>query len=191
MIDGEKRQTVSTRERNRRVIKKFMKTAYYVAKKKWAVHENFPDTINFLRELPDEDIEKHFQEASTRATYASKKSVDEFIKCLSDYLEEGFKNRLLAASDFSLMTDETADIFDRAELAIFVRYVNLDSHQFTEEFLGLVEIYGSEDAEALFNLICNVLKRIGIDIKQMRFNGMDGTNVDEWKAIQTTEKIQA
>ena len=159
MIDGEKRQTISTRERNRRVIKKFMKTAYYVAKKKWAVRENFPDTIDFLRELPDEDIEKHFQEARSRATYASKKSADEFIKCLSDYLEEGFKNRLLAASDFSLMADETADISDRAELAIFVRYVNSDSHQVTEEFLDLVEVYGSQGAEALFNLICDVLKR--------------------------------
>ena len=114
MIDGKKRQTVSTRERNRRVIKKFTKTAYYVAKKKWAVRDNFPENIDFLRELSDEDIEKHFREASSRATYAFKKSADELIKCLSDYLEEGFKNRLLAASDFSLTTDETTDISDRA-----------------------------------------------------------------------------
>ena len=48
MIDGEKHQMLSTRERNRRVIKKFMKTIFYVAKKKWIVHENFPDIINFL-----------------------------------------------------------------------------------------------------------------------------------------------
>ena len=115
-----------------------MKTAYCVAKNKQAARENFPDTIDFLRELPDEDIEKHFQEVSSRATHAFKKSADGFIKCLSDYLKEGFKNRLLAASDFSLMTDETTDTSDRAELAIFVHYVNLDSHQITEEFLGLV-----------------------------------------------------
>ena len=65
--------------------------------------------------LPDEDIDKHFQEANNQATYASKKSADEFIKYLSDYLEERFKNRLLAASDFSLMTDETTEISDHAE----------------------------------------------------------------------------
>ena len=83
--------------------------------------------------------------------------------CLSDYLKEGFKNRLLAASDFSQMTDETTDISDRAELAIFVRYVNLDSHQITEVIL--VEVCGSKSTEALFNLIWDVLKRKGIDIK--------------------------
>ena len=151
-----------------------MKTAY-VAKKNWAVRENFPDTIDFVREFPDEDIVKNFQGASSRATYASKISADEFMKCLSGYLE-GFKNRLLAASDVSLITDETTDISDHAELAIFVSYLNSDSHQVTEKFLGLVEVCGSKGAEALFNLICNVLKRKGIDIKQMRFNGMDQTN---------------
>ena len=101
--------------------------------------------------------------------------MDESIKCLSDYLEEGFKNRLLAASDFSLTTDETTDISDRAEFAIFVCYVNSDSHQVTEEFLGLVEVYGSKGAEALFNLICDVLKRTGIGIKQVRFVSMGWT----------------
>ena len=140
-----------------------MKTAYCVAKNKQAARENFPDTIDFLRELPDEDIEKHFQEVSSRATHAFKKSADGFIMCLSDYLKEGFKNRLLAASDFSQMTDETTDISDRAELAIFVRYVNLDSHQITEVIL--VEVCGSKSTEALFNLIWDVLKRKGIDIK--------------------------
>ena len=80
-------------------------------------------------------------------------------------MEEGFKNKLLAACDFSLMTDETTDISDRAELAIFVRYVDSDNHQVTEEFLGLVEVYGSKGAEALFNLISEVLKSKGIDIK--------------------------
>ena len=68
---------------------------------------------------------------------------------MSDYLEKGFKNNLPAASDFSLMTDETTDISDRVELAIFVCYVNSDSHQVTDEFLGLVEVCSSKGAEAL------------------------------------------
>ena len=126
--------------------------------------------------LPDEDIEKHFQEANSRATYACKKSADEFIKYLSNYLNEKFKNCLLAASDFSLMAGETTDISDRAELAIFIRYVNSDSYQVTEQFPGLVEVNGCKGTKASFNLICNVLKPKETNIKQMRFNRMDGTN---------------
>ena len=75
------------------------------------------------------------------------------------------------------MTDETTDISDRTELSIFVRYVNSDTHKITEEFLSMVEVIGSKGAEALFKLIYEVLSSKGIDINQMRFNGMDGTNM--------------
>lgn len=176
MVDGERQQSITTKERNRRGIKKFMKTTYYLAKKMWAVRENFPDTVEFLQELPDIDMEKHLHEASSRTTYMSKKSADEFVKCSSNYLEKGFKNRLLAASDFSLMTDKTTDIADHAEFSIFVFYVNSDTHAVAEEFLGLVEVVGNKGSEALFELICGVLVKKGIDIKNMGFNGMDGTN---------------
>ena len=63
-----------------------------------------------------------------------------------------------------------------AELSIFVRYVDSDTHKISEEFLGMVEVIGSKGAEALFNLICKVLEEKGIDINRMLFNGMDGTN---------------
>ena len=40
------------------------------------------------------------------------------------------------------MADETIDFSDRAELATFVRYIESDSHDVKEEFLGLVQIIG-------------------------------------------------
>ena len=52
----------------------------------------------------------HLRESSTRAMYVSTASTDEFITCLSDFLEEGFINRLTAAREFSLLADETTDI---------------------------------------------------------------------------------
>ena len=45
------------------------------------------------------------------------------------------------------MADETTDIADRAELAIFVCYVDSNKHSITEEFLGLVEIVRSKSAK--------------------------------------------
>ena len=62
------------------------------------------------------------------------------------------------------MADETTDMVDRAELSIFIRYVDSDSHEVNEEFLGLVEVVGSKGAEALFKLICEVLQDKGVDI---------------------------
>ena len=61
-----------------------------IARKKWAVRENFSDIIHFLKELGDENIFYHLQQASARASYISATSTDEFLKCLNDHLENGF-----------------------------------------------------------------------------------------------------
>ena len=91
--DATTRQSDSTKKRNRRVIKKFLKTTYFIARRKWAVRENFSDFIDFLRDLRDEEIDQHLRECISHATYTSTTTSDEFFKCLSEYLEDGFSAR--------------------------------------------------------------------------------------------------
>ena len=55
----------------------------------------------------------------------------------------------------------------QAELSIFMQYLDSDSHEVKEEFLGLVEVIGSKGEEALFKLICEVPQDKGVDINQM------------------------
>ena len=93
MHTGIHTQALKIKQQNRTVIKKFLKTVYsvyFVASKKWAVRENFSDIIHFLKELGDENIFYHLQQASARASYISTTSTDEFLKCLNDHLENGF-----------------------------------------------------------------------------------------------------
>ena len=99
-----------------------------------------------------------------------------YFSCLSNHLERKFKDRLVAAADFSFLTDETTDIGDCAKLCIFLRYIDSDIIELKEEFLGLVEVVGSKVAEALVNKIKDVFKEKGLDLSCMRFDGMDGTN---------------
>ena len=100
-----------------------------------------------------------------------------------------FINRLTAAREFSLLADETTDIAGRAELAIFIRYVDSDFHQVKEEFLGLVEVVGSKGAEALCQIICKVLREKGNDINQLRFNGFDGANMMSGKISWLQQRL--
>ena len=72
------------------------------------------------------------------------------------------------------MADETTDIADRAQLSIFIRYVDAHSNLINEKFIGIVEVIGSKGAEALCDKICEVLQEKGIDKQLMRFNGFDG-----------------
>ena len=89
------------------------------------------------------------------------------IRCLSDHLEGDFLSRLIPPCDFSLLANETTDMVDRAELSIFIQYVDSHSHEVQKNFLGLVEVVGSNGVEALFEFICGVLQDKGADINQM------------------------
>ena len=68
-LTGVKGQGQKRKRRNRAVIKNFLKTTYFLARKKWAVRENFQDVIEFIKDLGDEDLSAHLQESSTCATY--------------------------------------------------------------------------------------------------------------------------
>ena len=153
-----------------------MKTVYFIVKKNWAVRENFGDIVEHLQDLGDTDIVHHMQNCSSRSTYTSVASVDEFIKCISDRLEGEMLTKVLMAHGYSLLADETTDMADRAVLSIFLRYLNSDTRLVTEEYLGLVEVVGSKGAEALCELICEVLQKKGVEINELRFHDLDGTN---------------
>ena len=86
------------------------------------------------------------------------------------------KDRLIAAEDFNLLTDKSTDISNRAELSVFVRYVDSDTCDIKKEFLGMTEIVGNKGAEALFKAISGIFIQKGIPLSNMQFNGMNNTN---------------
>ena len=149
---------------------------YFIVRKNWAVRENFSDVVAHFQDLGDSDINDHLQTSSSRSTYTSIASVDEFVKCISNHLEGEMLSRVIMAHGYSLLANETTDMADRAVLSVFLRHLNSDSHLVKEEFLGLVKVVGSKGAEALCRLNCKVLQKNGIDVNQLRFHGLDGTN---------------
>ena len=129
-----------------------------------------------MTDLGDIDIQEHLHQSSSQATYISKASADEYLTCISDYLDDGLLSHLITAIDFSILADETTDVSDRVELVTFVRYADSDSNDVKEEFLGLVQIKGNKDAAQICEKISEVFRDKGIELSNMRFSGLDGTN---------------
>ena len=73
------------------------------------------------------------------------------------------------------MAHETA-VSDRAELATFVRYVDSDSNDVKEEFLGLVLIKENKGPAQICEKVSELFRDKGIELSNMRFSGLDGTN---------------
>ena len=74
------------------------------------------------------------------------------------------------------MAHETTDVSDRAELATFVRYVDSDSNDVKEEFLGLVLIKENKSPAQICEKVSELFRDKEIELSNMRFSGLDGTN---------------
>ena len=92
---------------------------------------------------------------------------------------------VLAAGEFSVLTEKSTDEGHRSQMAVFIRFVNVTSHKVQERFLGVVKLAKSKKAED-FHIIMKLLEAKGLDSSLIRFSGLDGTNAmsGKRKALQ-------
>ena len=116
-----------------------------MGRNKWAVKNKFEPLINHICDLGDKDLKKHTAVMVKNAIYMSHFTVDEMVKVISDYIEAKFLRDLLTAGDFSLLTDKSTDEAGRAQLSIFVCYVNSFTNEPKEEFVCIIKVGHFED----------------------------------------------
>ena len=86
------------------------------------------------------------------------------------------KNRLIAAEYFNHLTDKYTNILNLAELSVFVQYIDSDTYDIKEKFLGMTKIVGNKEAEALSNKISITFIQKGMPLSNIQFNSMSSTN---------------
>ena len=109
-------------------------------------------------------------------SYVSHFTVDEMVKVISDYREAKFLSDLLAAGDFSLLTDESTNETGRAQLSIFVCYVDLFTNEPKEEFVCIRKFGTSKTSKALINELEQMFIHKNIDKMLIRFSGLNDRN---------------
>ena len=72
MVAGAETQSNASRDCSHWLIGKFIKTTYFLTRKKWAVKFNFKDVIDVLENIGDPDIKYHLRNVPQNSTYPSK-----------------------------------------------------------------------------------------------------------------------
>ena len=128
-----------------------MKTVYFMAK---TVKQNFEDILNFLAfEMNNEELTYHLQKAPKNASYSIANSVEKILKCLGDFLNDDIVCELKSTGDFTILAEESTDEGDRAQLSIFVRFLEVNTNLPVEKFLGMVKLTVSKKAIDLHETI--------------------------------------
>ena len=165
---GAESKTAKEIKNNRNLIKKFIKKIYFLAKKKWAVKNNFEETIEYLANLGVDQIFQHINNAPRNPTYISTFSAEQFLKAVGDFLSDQIITDLIAAGDFTILANESADKADRSQMSI--RYA-LDNRP-VERFLGILKLATSKKAADLHEIIMKYLVSKNLDSSCIHFQDL-------------------
>ncbi|XP_067407567.1 general transcription factor II-I repeat domain-containing protein 2A-like [Emydura macquarii macquarii] len=103
----------------------------------------------------------------------SRNTVAERISDLSESLNNPLKDRVMSFITFSIAVDDSTDVTDVAQLAIFIHGVDKNM-SIIEEFVELVPMKDTTTGDNIFNNLVEILDRLGVDWMQAVSLATDG-----------------
>ena len=120
MLKGVENKTRKEKQNNRKLVKKSIKTVYFIVIKK------------------NEQIPLDLQHAPSNATYALTTSAENFLKVNDNFLNDKVIADILVAGYFTVLSNESTDEGESSRMFVYVGFVDSQTHKPVERFLGMV-----------------------------------------------------
>ena len=134
--------TATSIERNRNKLFSIVSTLLTCGQCDFAVRgkeskgRNFDKLLKFRIEAGDKILEDHIKNAPINAKYTSHCTQNEILNMCELVLREQLIKLINNSHGFSILADETADISGVEQLSLGARFVDPETMQVREEFLG-------------------------------------------------------
>ena len=112
----------------------------------------FQALLAFRVDSGDAILQQHLENAPRNATYRSKTIQNEINKTIGSYILSKTLDEIKESKLFSVVADETADIYNKEQLSLVLRFVDA-SQQIWEEFIGFYHCEAGTSGEALKEMI--------------------------------------
>ena len=119
-------------------------------------------------------VNLEFLNVSEGVHYDTRRTADEILECLADYVSEEAKAELTASPFIAVMADETTDITVKKRLGIYVRLISADMQPKTR-FLTNVDIPDGT-GKILSSVILSVLQEYDVPSEKIIALGSDGAS---------------
>ncbi|CAC5419177.1 unnamed protein product [Mytilus coruscus] len=133
-------------------------------------------------------LESHLENAPYNAQYTSPDIQNELISLCGLQIKNTIIKKVEEAKSFSIMTDESADVGTKEQMALCIRYVDRTATLF-EDFIGFIEME-MVDAESIATAIVNNVQECGLNMDNLRGQGYDGASVMSGNISGVKARIQ-
>ena len=149
---------------------------------------NFQTFLKFRIDSGDEKLKEHFETAPRNATYRSKTVQNEIIETVGKHIVSKIVEEIRMSKIFSIMANEAADISNKENLSLVLRFV--DSARNREEFVGFRLCGEDTSGEAIKDLIINSVTDLGLTMNECRGQSYDGAGNMAGKYVGVSTIIQ-
>ena len=135
---------------------------------------NLQEILKFLSRFGQNSVfEEHLQNAPKSATYRSKTIQNELISVCEDMILSKLTAEIKTAKFFAVLADEAADISNKEQMSLVIRFVDENS-AIRETFLSFLQCDDGLTGEAISKQIVNGVENLSIDMHLCRGQGYDG-----------------
>ena len=148
---------------------------------------NFLEILNLVA-IHDPVINERLKNGPRNAKYTSPDIQNTLINVMARTVQESICSSVRKAGAYTILADETKDCSKVEQLAIVVRYVDVEAVKLFEHFLTYVEATAL-DASSLSAFILDALRKNQLDPECIVSQGYDGASVMSGRCAGVQQKI--
>ena len=175
-------------KRNREILKSLFKTIIFCGRNNIALRGprdddpqnaslsgNFQALLEFRIDSGDQTLQHHLKTAPRNATYVSKTIQNEMITTVGAIIVNNLSQEIRDSKYFSIMSDEAADISNKENLSVVIRFLD-STKTVREEFVGFYLCEDGTTGAAIKDLIIGAVADLGLSMDDCRGQCYDGAD---------------
>ena len=120
-----------------------------------------------------EVLKTHLEKGDPKTKYTSPQIQNEITDVCGDMIKKSIIEPCIKSKYFGFIADEATDVATMEQMALCIRYYNIDKKKIKEKFIGFSECK-STTGENLANAFISNIREAGLDIQNIRGQGYDG-----------------
>ena len=172
--------------RNREILKSLFKTIIFCGKNNIALggtrdddprnpslSGNFQTLLEFRIDSGDQTLKHHQETAPRNSTYISKTIQNEMITTVGALIVNNLSQEIRDSKYFSIMSDEAADISNKENLSVVIRFLD-SAKTVRKEFVGFYLCEDGTTGAAIKDLITGAVAHLGLPMDDCHGQCYDG-----------------
>ena len=133
---------------------------------------NFIELLNFRVRAGDTVLEQHLKKCPKNASYISKSTQNELIKCCGEVITNMIVNEVKESKFFSIIADEASDCSNKEQMSIVLRFVDKNMN-IREDFIKFVHCKWGLSGADLATIVLKALDDLKLSVQDCRGQGYD------------------